>query len=65
MKFIVMDHNDADRENPIIDSFDTRLEAEDYALELRESHGTLTVEEWETEADAWIPQDEGEEDEGE
>lgn len=57
MKYIVTDRNDKDRENPIVDSFDTREEAESYAKEMSASMGSLAVEAWENEEEAWMPQE--------
>lgn len=61
MKYIVTDRNNVDRENPIVDSFDTREEAEKFVEECRNDvmvPQELDIEEWEREEDAWFEETE-------
>lgn len=48
MIYIVTDHDNKDRESPIVDTFDTREAAEVFAAEYSAEYGDVQVEEWES-----------------
>lgn len=52
MIYVLTDRNDKDREDFVIDSFDTREDAEEYAREWSEQYGSCEVEEWSSIDDA-------------
>jgi hypothetical protein len=57
MKYIVTDRDNKDRENPIVESFDSREEAEKMVAESSYGDG-YAIEEWEREEDAWFEETE-------
>lgn len=44
--YLVTDRNDKDREDPMIDFFETREAAEQFAAEWSAAYGECQIEEW-------------------